>query len=80
MPLHADPAPPLTTTIPVLREALTELAGGPEPLCDHYDVETYTWSVLPPALRPATAADLAAGIAAELEFARTELRELGVTG
>ncbi|GAA1698593.1 metabolite traffic protein EboE [Nonomuraea maheshkhaliensis] len=80
VPLHADPAPPLTTTIPVLREALTELAGGPEPLCDHYDVETYTWSVLPPALRPATAADLAAGIAAELEFARTELRELGVTG
>ncbi|MEV5890345.1 metabolite traffic protein EboE [Nonomuraea fuscirosea] len=80
VPLHADPAPPLTTTIPVLREALSELAGGPEPLCDHYDVETYTWSVLPPALRPATAAGLAAGIAAELDFARTELRELGVTG
>ncbi|MFC5824848.1 metabolite traffic protein EboE [Nonomuraea insulae] len=79
VPLHAAPAPPLTTTIPVLREALKELAGGPEPLCDHYDVETYTWGVLPPALRPRTTEQLAAGIADELDFARTELRDLGVT-
>ncbi|MGW4792489.1 metabolite traffic protein EboE [Nonomuraea sp. NPDC004297] len=80
VPLHADPAPPLATTTPVLREALKELAGGPEPLCDHYDVETYTWGVLPDALRPRTPAQLADGIAAELAFARAELRDLGVTG
>ncbi|SEG91900.1 Sugar phosphate isomerase/epimerase [Nonomuraea solani] len=80
VPLHAEPAAPLATTIPVLREALKELAGGPEPLCDHYDVETYTWGVLPPALRPETPGRLAAGIAGELDFARAELRELGVTG
>ncbi|MFB4273974.1 MULTISPECIES: metabolite traffic protein EboE [unclassified Nonomuraea] len=78
VPLHADPAPPLATTVPVLREALAELAGGPDPLCDHYDVETYTWGVLPPALRPTTSAELAAGIAGELDFARTELCDLGV--
>ncbi|MGR6920549.1 metabolite traffic protein EboE [[Actinomadura] parvosata] len=79
VPLHAAPAPPLTTTVPVLREALKELAGGPEPLCDHYDVETYTWGVLPPALRPRTPAQLADGIAGELAFARDHLRDLGVT-
>ncbi|MEV0387505.1 metabolite traffic protein EboE [Nonomuraea sp. NPDC050643] len=78
VPLHAAPAAPLATTIPVLREALKELAGGPEPLCDHYDVETYTWGVLPPALRPRTPGQLAAGIADELDFARNELRDLGV--
>ncbi|GAA2211540.1 metabolite traffic protein EboE [Nonomuraea monospora] len=79
VPLHADPEPPLRTTTPVLREALKELAGGRVPLCDHYDVETYTWGVLPPALRPGTPRQLAEGIARELEFAREQLRDLGVT-
>ncbi|MFC4013797.1 metabolite traffic protein EboE [Nonomuraea purpurea] len=78
VPLHATPAPPLATTAPVLREALKELAGGPYPLCDHFDVETYTWGVLPPELRPRTPEQLAAGIASELDFARAELRDLGV--
>ncbi|MFF5212572.1 metabolite traffic protein EboE [Streptosporangium sp. NPDC000396] len=78
VPLHVAPAAPLATTIPVLREALKELAGGPRPLCDHFDVETYTWEVLPPALRPRTPVQLAAGIADELDFARAELRDLGV--
>ncbi|MEV0612259.1 metabolite traffic protein EboE [Nonomuraea sp. NPDC050404] len=79
VPLHAAPEPPLTTTIPVLREALRELVGGRRPLCDHYDVETYTWGVLPPALRPTTPDRLAAGIADELDFARTHLLDLGAT-
>lgn len=78
VPLHISLAGPLATTTPVLREALVELVGGPQPLCDHFDVETYTWSVLPPALRPRNPEQLAAGIAGELDFARTELRELGV--
>lgn len=73
VPLHAAPTPPLTSTLPVLRAALRELLAGPEPACDHFDVETYTWRVLPPGQRPDTAADLAAGIAAELAFARAEL-------
>ncbi|MEU8383430.1 xylose isomerase, partial [Streptosporangium sp. NPDC048865] len=78
VPLHAAPQAPLATTAPVLREALAELVGGPEPLCDHFDVETYTWGVLPPALRPQTPEQLAAGIADELDFARAEMRDLGV--
>ncbi|WP_440106567.1 metabolite traffic protein EboE [Streptosporangium sp. H16] len=78
VPLHVAPQAPLGTTVPVLREALAELVGGPEPLCDHFDVETYTWGVLPPALRPQTPEQLAAGIADELDFARAEMRDLGV--
>jgi hypothetical protein len=72
VPLHAAPAAPLTATIPVLRAAMRELVR--RDACDHYDVETYTWGVLPPDLRPGSDADLAAGIAAELAFARAELR------
>jgi sugar phosphate isomerase/epimerase len=78
VPLHADPEPPLRSTVPVLRAALRELLGGDRAGCDHLDVETYTWGVLPPARRPVSAAGLAAGIAAELAFARDELVDLGL--
>lgn len=73
VPLHAAPAAPLSSTVPVLRAALAALRAGPEPACDHFEVETYTWGVLPEQLRPRTAGELAAGIAAELAFARAEL-------
>jgi sugar phosphate isomerase/epimerase len=79
VPLHAAPMPPLTSTVPVLRTALGELVGGPAALCDHLDVETYTWGVLPPARRPDGDAALADGIAAELAFARDTLVELGLS-
>ncbi|MDG4827506.1 metabolite traffic protein EboE [Asanoa sp. WMMD1127] len=79
VPLHADPMPPLTSTVPVLTAALGELVGGPTALCDHLDVETYTWGVLPPARRPAGDAALADGIAAELAFARDTLVDLGLS-
>ena len=76
VPLHADPLPPLGSTVNVLRDALGFLLQGPTALCDHLDVETYTWSVLPPARRPDGADALADGIAAELAFVREELRAL----
>ncbi|MEV6709716.1 hypothetical protein AB0M60_28595, partial [Micromonospora wenchangensis] len=79
VPLHAPPEPPLTSTVPVLRAALAALLAGPTAGCDHLDVETYTWGVLPAARRPRTDAELAAGIAAELAFARDELVTLGLT-
>lgn len=78
VPLHADPAPPLTSTLPELRAALARLAGGPAPLTRHLEVETYTWQALPPALRPHDAAGLADGIAAELALARDLLTDLGL--
>ncbi|MDX3752335.1 metabolite traffic protein EboE [Streptomyces sp. AK08-02] len=72
-PLHADPEPPLRTTADQLTTVLDGLLGGPSAVCDHIEVETYTWSVLP---RPP--ADLAAGIAAELAWVRDRLTGLGL--
>ncbi|MGW0601021.1 metabolite traffic protein EboE [Streptomyces sp. NPDC002776] len=78
VPLHAAPAAPLTSTLPVLKAALARLVGGPHPLARHLEVETYTWQALPRALRPATRAQLADGIAAELTLARDLLTDLGL--
>ncbi|MFE2469584.1 metabolite traffic protein EboE [Streptomyces mirabilis] len=78
VPLHAAPAAPLTSTLPVLRAALTRLVGGPHPLTHHLEVETYTWQALPPELRPRARAQLVDGIAAELTLARDLLTDLGL--
>ncbi|MDX3517229.1 metabolite traffic protein EboE [Streptomyces scabiei] len=72
-PLHADPEPPLRTTTDQLSGVLAGLLGGPSAHCDHIEVETYTWSVLP---EPPT--DLPGGIAAELAWARDRLTGLGL--
>ncbi|WP_229076837.1 metabolite traffic protein EboE [Actinoplanes sp. DH11] len=76
VPLHATPEAPLRSTVPVARAAMKALFAGSEPACDHFDVETYTWGVLPPAQRPRDAASLAAGIAAEVAFAQLLLGEV----
>lgn len=78
VPLHADPAPPLTTTRPQLRATLAALLGGPHPRTAHVEVETYTWGVLPADRRPEGPAALADGIAAELAHARDQLLTLGL--
>ncbi|MFJ2022527.1 metabolite traffic protein EboE [Streptomyces sp. NPDC087897] len=78
VPLHAPPAPPLTSTLPVLRDTLARLVGGPVPLTRHLEVETYTWQALPADLRPRTRTQLADGIAAELTLARDLLVDLGL--
>ncbi|MFF3339930.1 metabolite traffic protein EboE [Streptomyces flavidovirens] len=78
VPLHAPPAPPLTSTLSVLQDALTRLVGGPEPLTRHLEVETYTWQALPPESRPRNRTQLAHGIAAELTLARDLLVDLGL--
>ncbi|GAB2918373.1 metabolite traffic protein EboE [Streptomyces heilongjiangensis] len=72
-PLHADPEPPLRTTADQLTAVLTGLLGGTSVHCDHIEVETYTWSVL-----PEPPADLAGGIAAELTWARDRMTGLGL--
>ncbi|CAL9659000.1 hypothetical protein SUDANB176_06914 [Streptomyces sp. enrichment culture] len=78
VPLHAAPAAPLTSTLPVLEDVLARLVGGPHPLTRHLEVETYTWQALPPGLRPHTRAQLVDGIAAELTLARDLLTGLGL--
>ncbi|KOX44320.1 MULTISPECIES: metabolite traffic protein EboE [Streptomyces] len=78
VPLHAAPAAPLTSTLPVLKAALARLVGGPHPVTRHLEVETYTWQALPPELRPRARAQLTDGIAAELTLARDLLTDLGL--
>ncbi|GAA0462280.1 xylose isomerase [Paractinoplanes deccanensis] len=78
VPLHATPVAPLTSTVPVIREALRHLLTAPGPRCEHFDVETYTWGVLPESQRPKDDAGLADGIAAEVAFAGDLLSSAGV--
>jgi sugar phosphate isomerase/epimerase len=75
-PLHVVPEPPLRTTAHQLTAVLGELLGGSEALCDHVEVETYTWPVLPKPCRDAW--ELNAGIAAELSWARDRMVGLGM--
>ncbi|MDG4764901.1 metabolite traffic protein EboE [Solwaraspora sp. WMMD406] len=77
IPLHAAPVAPLAATMPHLRDGLAAVVDGTD--CDHFDVETYTWGVLPADVRPTGPAQLAAGIAAELAQARDELIALGLS-
>jgi hypothetical protein len=44
-------------------------------LCQHFEIETYTWSVLPEAHRPKDDAELARSLARELLFVSTNLVE-----
>ncbi len=50
VPLHAAPGAPFRDTRDHLEEALDWLAVRPA-ACAHLEMETYTWEVLPPALR-----------------------------
>ncbi|GAA2627034.1 metabolite traffic protein EboE [Dactylosporangium fulvum] len=78
VPLHAEPEPPLRATTGVLRAGLGALVGGPVAVCDHLEVETYTWGVLPHSQRPDSPEALADGMAAELAYARDTLQDLGL--
>lgn len=63
VPVFAQLAPPLRSTASFVKEALPGLRS----ICDHFEVETYTWSVLPASLRERP---LAASIAEELLWTR----------
>jgi hypothetical protein len=63
------------TTQDELQDTLTALAGGDAPLTHHYEVETYTWSVMADA--PQDDEGLVAGLAGELEWTRDRLVALG---
>ncbi|MGN9845755.1 metabolite traffic protein EboE [Nonomuraea sp. H19] len=71
VPLHDAPPSPLATSAPYLRALLDALLGGDRPLTRHVEVETYTWNVLAGA-----PADIAEGIAAELDWMRGQLAAL----
>jgi hypothetical protein len=71
VPIHRAMLGGIRTTRSFLSEALPLLAALPN--LPHFEVETYTWSVLPEAERPKTDADLVRGLSAELRWARGAL-------
>jgi hypothetical protein len=78
IPVHTEPAAPLQSTRGELAAALGTMVGGDSPMTDHLEVETYTWSVLPPDQRPDDERALVAGLAAELSWVRDQLSDLGL--
>lgn len=78
-PIHWNGhGPGQETTQPELRQTLEALVGGPEPHTTHLDVETYTWTVLPPGRRPTDDPGLVDGLAQELLWTRDRLVDLGL--
>lgn len=82
VPIHARSLarPGISTTQPELAGVLDWLADAAQAPggLPHLEVETYTWEVLPPRLRPASPADLNAGLAAELGWLETALERRGL--
>lgn len=70
-PIHRPVVGAVATTQAELARAIRHLVvtGG----CNHLEVETYTWSLLPERERPADDAALAAALAAEVAWAQGEV-------
>lgn len=66
------------TTQRELIETIDALLGGEAPATTHLEVETYTWSVLPPDERPTNDSQLVEGLAHELSWTRDRLLKLGM--
>jgi sugar phosphate isomerase/epimerase len=78
VPVHAPPAPPLSSTTDHLVRSLDALVGGAHARTDHLELETYTWGVLPADRRPADQDGLVTGLAGELGWLRDRLLALGL--
>ncbi len=70
VPLHTPPNPLFETTADHVRELLDVLKVYPD-LCPHLEMETYTWEVLPPAMKTTVVDQLAA----EYKWSLRELAE-----
>jgi sugar phosphate isomerase/epimerase len=68
VPIHRALVGGIRTTRPFLEAAIPALCALPE--LPHFEVETYTWAVLPEGERPKEDADLVRGLAEELRWAR----------
>lgn len=81
LPLQWEPSPaesgdavPFGTTSAACTRTLALLAARPE-LCQHLEIETYTWSVLPPALR---SRDVIEQLVGEYRWCLENLRSVGL--
>jgi hypothetical protein len=74
VPLHAPAAPPFENTNDHLLGVLDLLQINPE-ICSHLEMETYTWAVLPPALKSQNVVDQ---LAAEYAWTLAALAQRGL--
>ncbi len=74
IPLHDSPEPPFLDTRDHLLATLDLLRADPG-LCPHLEMETYTWEVLPAALRES---DVVAQLTREYAWTLAALRERGL--
>jgi hypothetical protein len=74
VPLHAPAIPPFQNTNDHLLGALDWLQKNPR-ACSHLEMETYTWEVLPPALKSRSVVQQ---VAAEYEWTLAQLKERGL--
>ena len=74
VPLHMEEGNLFGTTAAANIRALEQLAADPS-LCHHLELETYTWGVLPPALR---SRDVVTQLAAEYAWCFARLERLGL--
>ncbi len=77
VPVDRESFGPLGTTRDWIEKAIPELLKLPE--TPQFEVETYTWGVLPEAERPTDADSLAEGLAREMLWARKALGMKGET-
>lgn len=75
VPLHWEPDGVLGTTRPHLDGLLDAVAGDPE-LCRHFEMETYTWEVMPEPLR---SRDVVEQLEHEYRWTLARWAERGVT-
>ncbi len=73
VPVYLDRWEACRTTQSCIGECMTALRGSE---VRHYEVETYAWNVLPPALRVAALSD---GIARELQWVKDQASQLGLS-
>lgn len=74
VPLHAPAAPPFENTNDHLLGVLDLLAENPK-LCSHLEMETYTWEVLPPALKSRSVVEQ---LVAEYDWTLAQLKARGL--
>jgi hypothetical protein len=75
IPLHAEPDGEFRNTSGDLTELLSLLGRSPA-LCQHLEMETYTWEVMPPGFRNRCVEDQ---LVAEYGWTLARLREHGLT-
>jgi hypothetical protein len=76
IPLHAEPGGDFQSTRGHLLEAMDWLAEHPR-ACRHAEMETYTWEVLPEAMRSGSVVEQ---LVREYEWTLAELRQRGLAG